>query len=101
MAWTLPNGGRAELAALPVTIREVERLGATHGRPVLVLSRPTPANPSAFDVLWSTTQRDLTARYPGARQLVAESGGHYLHLDQRAWFVESVRAFIDEARDKG
>ncbi len=96
MAWTLPEGGKAELAALPMTVNEVERSHTARGTPVLVLSRPTPANPSAFDVLWSTTQRDLTARYPGARQLVAESGGHYLHLDQQAWFVESVRAFANE-----
>lgn len=98
MAWTLPEGGRAELAALPLTVSEVERIRTAHGTPTLVLSRPTPANPSAFDVLWSTAQRDLTARYPGARQLVAEGGGHYIHLDQRAWFVESVRAFINVAR---
>lgn len=101
MAWTLPDGGQAELAALPMTIREVERLDPAHGRPVLVLSRPTPANSNAFEILWSTAQRELTARYPGARQRIAESGGHYLHLDQQAWFVESVRAFINEARDQG
>lgn len=98
MAWTLPEGGRAELTALPMTISEVERLRTTHRRPTLILSRPIPANPSAFDVLWSTAQRDLAVRYPGARQLVAEGGGHYIHLDQRSWFVESVRAFINEAR---
>lgn len=94
LAWTLPEGGRAELASLPMTVSAVERLRAAHGRPVLVLSRPLPANPSAFDVLWSTAQRDLAARYPGARQLVAEGGGHYIHRDQRAWFVESVGTFV-------
>jgi pimeloyl-ACP methyl ester carboxylesterase len=96
LAWTLPEGGRAELAALPLTVSEVERVNTAHGRPMLVLSRPTPANPGAFEVLWSTAQRDLTARYPGARQLVAERGGHYIHLDQPAWFVESVGAFVKE-----
>ncbi len=94
LAWTLPEGGRAELASLTATVKEVERIGAAHGKPVLVLSRPLTANPGAFDVLWSTAQRDLAARYPGARQVVAEGGGHYIHRDQRAWFVETVRAFI-------
>lgn len=98
MAWTLPEGGRAELAGLPMTVSEVEGINTARGLPTLVLSRPTPANPSAFDVLWTTTQRDLAARYPGARQLVAEDGGHYIHVDQHAWFVASVRAFINEAR---
>jgi pimeloyl-ACP methyl ester carboxylesterase len=96
LAWTLPEGGRAELAALPMTVNEVESLRTTHRRPVVVLSRPTPANRSAFDTLWSAAQRDVAARHPGARHLVAEGGGHYIHLDQRAWFVDSVRVFIDE-----
>jgi pimeloyl-ACP methyl ester carboxylesterase len=98
LAWTLPEGGRAELAALPTTVNEIERIRTVYGGPTLVLSRPAPANPSAFDVLWSTAQRDLAARYPGARRRVAEGGGHYIHLDQRAWFVESVRVFVNEAR---
>lgn len=98
MAWTLPDGGRAELAAMPMTVNEVERIRMAHGRPVLVLSRPLSANPSDFDVLWSIVQRDLTARYPGARHLVADGGGHYIHVDRRAWFVESVSAFINEDR---
>ncbi|MBY0567122.1 MAG: alpha/beta hydrolase [Hyphomonadaceae bacterium] len=98
MAWTLPAGGRAELAALPMTVSEVDGINTARDLPTLVLSRPTPANPSAFDVLWTTTQRDLAARYPRARQLVPQSGGHYVHLDQRVWFVDSVRTFINEAR---
>lgn len=98
MAWTLPAGGRAELAALAMTVSEVESIRTTHGKPMLILSRPTPTNPSAFDALWSAAQRDLAARYPGARHVVAERGGHYIHVDQRTWFVESVRAFIDESR---
>lgn len=98
MAWTLPAGGRAELAALSITVEEVERMRQPDAMPMLVLSRPTPVNPSAFDILWSAAQRDLTARYPGAQQLVTEDGGHYIHVDQRAWFVASVRAFIDQAR---
>lgn len=96
MAWTLPQGGRAELAALPVTIAQVEGVQEARSMPTLVLSRSTSANPSAFDLLWSAAQRDLTTRYPGARQLVASSGGHYVHLDQPEWFVEAVRGFVSE-----
>jgi pimeloyl-ACP methyl ester carboxylesterase len=98
MAWTLPKGGRAELAALPMTVNQVEDIRTARSGPVLILSRPIPENSSAFDILWSTAQREHTARYPGARQLVAERGGHYIHRDQRAWFVRSVRAFVNEAR---
>jgi pimeloyl-ACP methyl ester carboxylesterase len=98
MSWTLPEGGRAELTALAMTVHQVERAHIAHGIPMLILSRPTPANPSAFDDLWSTAQRDLAARYSSARQLIAGSSGHYLHIDQRAWFAEAVRTFSDEVR---
>lgn len=94
MAWALPEGGRAELTSLPMAADEVEQIRTAHRIPVLVLSRSLAKNPSPFDVLWSTAQRDLTARYPSARQLVASSDGHYIHLNQHAWFVESVRGFL-------
>jgi pimeloyl-ACP methyl ester carboxylesterase len=97
MAWTLPEGGRAELAALPMTVDQVERIRPRAG-PTLILSRTTPANASAFDTIWSTAQRDLAARYPGAHQLVAEDSGHYIHVDQRTWFVASVRRFVEQLR---
>jgi pimeloyl-ACP methyl ester carboxylesterase len=96
MAWTLPQGGGAELAALPATFAQVERVQGASGTTTLVLSRPTPANPSAFDILWSAAQRDLTTRYPGARQLVASSSGHYIHLDRPEWLVEAVRGFVSD-----
>lgn len=97
MAWTLPEGGRAELAALRETSAQVERVEGTSGAPTLVLSRSTSANPSAFDRLWWAAQRDLAMRYPGARQRVASSSGHYLHRDQPEWFVNAVRNFIGDA----
>ncbi|MGE0741934.1 MAG: alpha/beta fold hydrolase [Hyphomonadaceae bacterium] len=96
MAWTLPLGGRAELAALPETAAEVERVQGRHSTPTLVLSRSTSAHPSAFDALWSAAQRDLATRYPGSRQRVASGSGHYIHLDQPAWFVEAVRSFVGD-----
>lgn len=95
-AWTLPQGGRTELAALATTAALVERVQGARSMPTLVLSRPTPANPSAFDSLWSAAQRDLAARYPDARQLVASSGGHYIHLDQPEWFVDALRGFVSD-----
>jgi pimeloyl-ACP methyl ester carboxylesterase len=97
MAWALPEGGRAELAALSRTIDQVEHIRPRAG-PTLILSRTTPANASAFDIIWSTAQRDLAVRYPGAHQLVAEDSGHYIHVDQRTWFVASVRSFVEQLR---
>lgn len=94
MARAMPAGAQAEVAALAMTMAEVESAGAISETPMLVLSRPERANQNAFDALWSAAQRDLAARYPGSLHLVANSGGHYVHRDQRDWYVASVRAFL-------
>ena len=88
------QGGRAELAALPMTVNEVERADRARSTPACSVSTDT-RKPKRLRCLWSTAQRDLTARYP-ALVNSSRSGGHYIHLDQRAWFVEAVRGFVGE-----
>lgn len=94
MAWTMPQGARAELAALVETEAQVDAISPMAGKPVLVLSRPTPNNANAFDATWAASQIELAARYSG-RHLNAPSGGHYIHDDEAAWFVSSVQAFLE------
>jgi pimeloyl-ACP methyl ester carboxylesterase len=98
LASLMPRGARGELAAMATTMDEVAAAGPAEGKRVLVLSRPVAPDAQPFDALWSTAQVDLAARYPGARHLTADGGGHSLHRDQRAWYVGAVRAFLDELR---
>lgn len=95
LAWTMPAGARAELAALVTTEAQVEAIALFVGKPVLVLSRPTPANANAFDATWASSQRELAARYAGAHHLTAPTGGHNIHEDEAAWFVASIQAFLE------
>ena len=88
----LPKGGQGEGAALDATAAQVG-VTARAAVPVLVLSRPTPAGAKPFDALWGQAQDDLAARY-GARRLAAPGDGHYIHKDQRAWFVDQVSGFL-------
>lgn len=97
MAWTMPAGARAELAALVATEAQVEAISPLSGKPVLVLSRPAPAGANAFDAAWAISQSALAARYPGAHHLTAPTGGHYIHEDEAAWFVASIQAFLENA----
>ena len=92
----LPKGAQAEAEALDETAAEV---GVTRQSavPVLVLSRPIPKDANGFDALWSTAQDDLAVRY-AARHLTAPAGGHYIHVDQREWFMAQVKAFLPGAR---
>jgi pimeloyl-ACP methyl ester carboxylesterase len=89
-----PLGAQGERDALAATMADMEAIGPVAGKSVLVLSRPVSADAAPFDALWSINQDDLASRYAGARHLTASSGGHYLHLDKKAWFISSVREFL-------
>lgn len=89
-----PKGEQGEASALRTTEAEVEAAGAVKSKPVLLLSRPVEAGAQGFDAMWATGQNDLAARYPGSHHLTASAGGHYIHVDQRAWYVRSVQAFL-------
>jgi pimeloyl-ACP methyl ester carboxylesterase len=93
--WLMPKGGRDEVASLEQVTTQVEGSAPLRGKPVLVLSRAA-AKTSPFGALWTQAQEDLAARYPGSRHLTAEARGHYIHRDQRDWFLVSVRAFLNE-----
>lgn len=97
MARGQPAHIRAEVAALPTLMDEVEAAGPVAGKPVLVLSRHVSANPGPMDAAWRDGQADLAARYPGAEHFTAPKGGHYIHRQARAWFEDKVEAFL---RDK-
>jgi pimeloyl-ACP methyl ester carboxylesterase len=89
----LPKGAQDEVAGLATTLTQVETAGPIHGAPVLVMSRPIAAKASPFEALWKQAQADLAERYDGAVHLTALAGGHYIHRDQRAWFVTAVQQF--------
>ncbi|HWL92481.1 MAG TPA: alpha/beta hydrolase [Phycisphaerae bacterium] len=99
LVWLMPKGARDEVVALEQVVAQVEGSVPLRGKPVLVLSRPRgDARKASFDALWTQAQGDLAARYPGSRHLAAVAGGHYIHRDQRDWFLFSVRAFLTAVR---
>ena len=91
LARLMPRPAQAEIAALDDTAAEVAAVTPRTTLPVLVLSRPPGAKP--FETLWAQAQDDLAARY-GAQHVTAPAGGHYLHKDQRDWFVAQVTEFL-------
>ena len=95
----MPKGAQGEVAALPATLAQVEAASPFRAAPVLVLSRPTGPKPSPFDALWTQAQADLAAHH-AATHLTAPGGGHYVHQDQRAWFVETVLKFTAGLADQ-
>lgn len=94
----MPKGAREEIAVIDDTLIQVLASPGRGAGPVLVLSRPPAAGGEPRAALWDQAQTDLAARYPGARHLRAPAGGHYIHRDQRAWFLERVRDFLAQPR---
>jgi pimeloyl-ACP methyl ester carboxylesterase len=98
MARFMPKGAQAEVAALGDTVAEVAAIKRHTGKPVLVLSRPTGPAAKPFDALWTQAQGDLAALYVGSGHLTAPAGGHYIHRDQREWFIDRVNEFLAAVR---
>jgi thioesterase domain-containing protein len=94
LVWLMPRGAQEEFAALPATITQVESARRANMLRVMVLSRSMPENLSTTDALWADAQRDLAARHIGSQHLIAARAGHYIHRDERAWFVASVAKFL-------
>jgi pimeloyl-ACP methyl ester carboxylesterase len=95
----MAKGARDEAAALGTVVDQVESVAALERKPVLVLSRPgKDTDKTSFDGLWAEAQAGLAARYPGSRHLTAPTGGHYVHHDQREWFLASVQSFLSRIR---
>ncbi|WP_309645301.1 alpha/beta fold hydrolase [Phenylobacterium sp.] len=90
----LPKAAQAELGGLDGTISQVARIKPRAGMPVLVMSRSIGRRAAPLDALWATAQEDLAGRYAGARHMTAPAGGHYIHRDERGWFVSNVLAFL-------
>lgn len=88
-----PRGAQDEVAALASTFAQAEAIGPARGKPVLVITRPFGQKPSPFETLWTETQADLAGRYVGATHLTAPGGGHYVHRQERDWFVSALRRF--------
>jgi len=90
----MSRGAQAEVAGLTDTLAQVAAISGRTDRPVLVLSRATGPRPTPFTRVWAEAQDDLAARYAGSRHRTAPAGGHAIHRDQDAWFIDQVRDFL-------
>ena len=90
----MPAGAKAEMASLDAVMSQVQARSFIDSKPVLVLSRPTADTP--MDRLWRQAQGELADSYAGARHLTSPAGGHYIHVDQQAWFLQAVTDFMDQ-----
>ena len=88
--WSRPQFYRglvAHLDAVPATVAEMHGAQAVEGIPV-VLMTPGSAQPLSGD--------DLRRIGPGARQVIARSSGHWIHLDEPELVIEMIRGMVEQ-----
>ncbi len=90
--WSNPaffRGMTAHIQGVPGTVTEMLNATPIVGVPVVLL---TPGHPKAI------SDADLQKIGPGAKQLIAEKSGHWLHLDEPELVVEQIREMLTAAR---
>jgi pimeloyl-ACP methyl ester carboxylesterase len=90
--WSNPKYYRglvAHLDALPATVTEMHGANPLQGVPVVLL---TPAN---AEPLCAERLRRIS---PGARQVIAEQSGHWVHLDEPELVLDTIRAMVEQTR---
>ncbi|GAC1472371.1 MAG: alpha/beta hydrolase [Chloroflexota bacterium] len=87
-----------EGAALPRSVEQIRELPvARSARPLIVITRRKDASQPGDDALalWHTLQRDPLALSDESRQIVSETSGHYVQLDEPHLIVDAVRSLVD------
>lgn len=69
----------------------------TQGRPYSAEDYPAPSMAPKYYRLHLELQKELTARSPRGRQVIAERSGHFIHQDQPELVVEAVRKVSEES----
>jgi pimeloyl-ACP methyl ester carboxylesterase len=75
---------------------------------VLTYARPTaqgfpgvtPEQATRIEGLWLDLQRDLVSRSSRGRLVVAEKGGHYVHLEEPGLVIQAIRDVVAAGRQK-
>lgn len=73
----------------------------TQGRPYRPEDYSNPSLAPKYYQLHLEMQRDLAARSPRGRQVVAEKSGHFIHQDQPELVISAIRQVVEEVKSKG
>jgi pimeloyl-ACP methyl ester carboxylesterase len=102
------NAEGVDMAASFEEMRSTRTVAPVKEMPLFVLTAGQHPDPAAVPpdwpfeadaVLWTELQEDLAGLVPGARHVVAEQSGHYIHQSQPDLVVEAIRAVVDAVRD--
>ncbi|MGA3033431.1 MAG: alpha/beta hydrolase [Terracidiphilus sp.] len=89
--WSRPSfyaGIRSHLQSIPDTVREMHVAEPIHEIPITIL---TPGNAAPLD------ENQLEHTGDNVRQMIGAHSAHWIHLDEPALVVESIRTLLDAA----
>ncbi len=89
---------------------QVRASGSLGDRPLIVVTRGRPAEPSALGLppdvavhveeVWQDLQQDLATLSTTSTHIIAEESGHFIHKDQPDLVVDAIRHVVDVARER-
>lgn len=97
-----------DVAASHAEVRQARDEAPLMEMPLFVLTAGRSVDPATLPPdwpveanidLWNELQDDLAGLVPGARHIVAEQSGHYIHQSQPGLVVEAIRAVVDAVRE--
>jgi len=96
----------AEATAFEESAAQVRRAGALPSVPVVVLTAGIQQHPPGvprdrMDEAWRSMQQDLVALSPMGRQIVVDTSGHFIHLDEPETVIRAIREIVDAVRNAG
>ena len=95
-----PPAARSEYESLAVSAEQMRTAAPLPDVPVVVITAAHCCETEALTRVWMELQKDLVRRSPQARQVMADSSGHYVPFDQPGLIVDALRDMVSSIRAK-
>jgi pimeloyl-ACP methyl ester carboxylesterase len=96
-----PPAAQSEFRSLLESAEEVRRAPPLPDVPLIVITAGRPGESEALNQLWMQLQKDLLAKAPNARQVMAAESSHYVQFDQPDLIVGAIREIVAARRSSG
>lgn len=93
-----PAGARGEWAALEESTRELAAAGTPPLMPTRILVAQPAEHPTPSELAWLAMQRDLAARIPGSRLVIATGSSHYIQFERPELVAQTIGEVVEEVR---
>ncbi|HET6889541.1 MAG TPA: alpha/beta hydrolase [Pyrinomonadaceae bacterium] len=91
----LPEGIRAEWAAIEATYAQARAAKVPAGTPVTLISASRDEGmPPEARKEWIQKQKEWLANVPGGKHIIAEKSGHFIQAEEPALVIDAIRQIV-------